>query len=107
MIEIGTKRVSEYGRNCRKITRLKALSLQDLPDQYFEDTPAIYLKRNGSLVVLPAWDHARTIWSVGDLVDEPEFQKVITIIRSAGERLRAINEGKERPPWRGKETVRI
>lgn len=107
MIEIGTKKTSEHGKEFREITRLKALGLDDLPDQYFSGYPVTYLKRNGELVILPDRNSCRIVWVVGERIDEVLFQRQVLVIRASGMRLRAIKQGEKKPAWRGRETIRI
>lgn len=104
MIKIVGEKVVSRGVKCIRIKEVVALGINDLPDEYTENEPAVWLqgrylhhKGYGPLV------------ATGDLIRETRFNDHLEFIRKCGDRLKTINDQLkvENKDWHGELEVRI
>lgn len=113
-IIIETEKVVDLslGGKARRISRIRALKLKDLPNEYIRNYPHCFFiggypqtllvvdKREGIL----AWRLSK-----GDIISETAFQHIFSIIKKAGDRLSAIRKKQKEiaSKWDGTETFSI
>jgi hypothetical protein len=115
MIEIQTEKiVTSKGVEARKIIKISALTINDLPTAYLETPgPCVYMTMAGNLKSDSWRAHGlNSVYGnmfVGDIIPEEPFQKKLKTIHAAGERLKKVNEmlREKRAAWNGTETFCI
>ena len=107
-IEIKTEKVLESGGAMkRRVLYIRAARKSELPPEYFEATPAVWLEVSPSFKLCNNAGASPLICN--NDYSEAIFQGCLDRARRAGERLRAINESRRAllRSWRGEETFVI
>ncbi len=101
-IKIQTRKVVEQGIAKREILFVDALKQYELPQEYLTGDN-VYL--NGSELHISSCENL----VLSRIIPETEFQKKLTVIRAAGNRLHEINKKvkKLKEEWKGEETIII
>jgi hypothetical protein len=96
---------------CRIIKGFEnVIPTNELPDEYFRGYPRFYgyTKKHNKVdkVIVRTSDRDRVELSVGSVIPEREFQKVLATMKKAGQRLGKINVARK-SNWSGFEKVEI
>lgn len=96
MIEIVAKKVMRRGEPKVLVKGVKALKRVDLPVQYLDKPPYLYMTANRKLVTMALMlvdEDYNTHWiSKGSLYSPEEFQELVSLAARCGERLHRINQ---------------
>lgn len=112
-IIINTEKVWRDGQQYRKVLNFKALTFEQLPEEYHKNGvgPCCFINIDNDLII---WDKALTgTWyslEKNKIINEQDFQTVLKLIKKAGNRLMKINKRRaeeKRKQWSGKEKLTI
>ena len=110
MIKLVTEKVvTASGELGRRITNVKMLTVNELPQEYLTcGEYCYYIPAQKSLYMRYVKDNhfMRTTLLLNTFIGEKDFQFYLMKIRRCGDRLEKINK-KVRGSWRGKETFTI
>lgn len=112
-IEIRAERIwDKQSGEYYKITGLSALTWEDLPEEYTDGNPHIFMSTFSSgenyLRVRPEGEN-ETLLKVGNMVSKRKFENLLAIITAAGGRLQTINRqlAERKAAWHGEIEYRI
>ncbi len=109
MIRIKAEKIIQDKCKMYKIVRFKALGYPELPQEYLEHSPYCYVIKD-TLRIWPAKGGYRRHITVGDVLSEADFGKLIHQIKDCGKRLVKINANrrkKELAEWQGIVQIKI
>jgi hypothetical protein len=106
IIKIETEKVllDSIAGPARKILKVRALKREEVPPEYVEGDYWCYLSEDGNAIF--GEDFTLT---VGTVISEEVFQRILGDLRECGNRLREINRSRRElaEVWKGTETFEI
>jgi len=108
-LSIKVKKIVFRGDRYYKVDNISCFSHEELPLKYFECFPYCAMCCSGLSVVSSNNVKDNYYITVGDIIEQEEFEKMMKVVKYCGEKLHNINqEIKEiKKTWQGDEVFKI
>ena len=107
MIKIITEKVMVGSKKFRRITSIKMLKEKELPIEYLNKPPCVFLNSAGIIAIRTNAQPLFSLFTIDLPITEDFFQAFLIHLHKCGDRLQRINKQIEKDKWSGTETINI